>query len=448
MRLYRGGIVALVLLLALGGCDTIGGWFNSPGAEKGSTDAKKQRITIMEAAKTIEPDQSLAGVKPQLPPVLNNPNWPQAGFDTLHVLPNAALSLHPEEVWRTDIGEGSDSDFKLLARPVISGGTVFTMDSRGTVMAFNVKDGEKKWEFNTTPAYSDEDAMGGGIGVDGNTVYATTGFGEVLALNAADGKLLWRHMLMIPIRAAPTIADNRVYAVDINNQLQALDAGTGEPLWHHSGITESATLMGASNPAVLNNSVIVAYSSGEIYDLRAENGRVDWSYVLATPTQVGALPAIADIRGLPVIDQGWVFAVSHSGRIAAIDQRTGERVWEVDVGGINTPVVAGDTVFMLSNDDQLIAIVRGTGRILWIRQLQQLTNPNDHSSDPIFWTGPILANNRLWLANSTGEVQSFSPDDGAGIDSIKLDDPIYITPVIAGDTLYVVLDSGKLVALH
>lgn len=35
--------------------------------------------------------------------------------------------------------------------------------------------------------------------------------------------------------------------------------------------------MGASNPAVADDNLVVAYSSGEIFDLRTQNGRVAWT---------------------------------------------------------------------------------------------------------------------------------------------------------------------------
>lgn len=413
----------------------------------GST-VKGTRVALMKNTKTIEADKDLQGQKPELPDAVANTAWPQAGYDTAHVLPNVDVATHPKEVWRSDIGEGSDSDFKLLARPVIADGRVFTMDAQGLVTAFDEKTGSSLWSFDTTPEDRDENEIGGGLGVDGDTVYATTGFGEVLALQVSDGKVKWRRLLTNPLRAAPTIADNRVYAVSIDNELQALDARTGEELWHNNGISESATLMGASNPAVVGDSVVVAYSSGEIFNLRAENGRVSWNYALTTPTQVGALPAIADIRGLPVIDRGRVFAISHNGRMAAIDHRTGDRGWETDVGSINTPVVAGDTIFVLTNDGQLVAIARESGRIMWVHDLQHLEDPEDHDSDPVFWTGPVLGGSRLWLTNSMGQLISFSPNDGSQVEAIELEDALYIPPVIAGNTIYVVTDNGYLVALR
>jgi outer membrane protein assembly factor BamB len=450
-RLPRSSVLlfTLVLAFALTGCSWFSGSHDSSSDKKASKeDEKSKRIAILESTHKIEADKDLSGTKPQVPAVFVNANWPQVGYDTSHVMPDAAISDHPQELWAADIGEGSDSDFKLLARPVVANGVIFTMDSHGKVSAFDTKSGDRKWELDTTPEDRDEDTIGGGIGVSGDTIYATTGFGEVLAIKIADGSVKWRRMLGNPIRGAPTIADNRVYAVDINNELQALDTQKGDVLWHHNGISESATLMGASSPAVSSDSVIAAYSSGEVYDLRPENGRAVWNYVLTMPTQMGALPAIADIRGLPVLDNGRVYAVSHSGRIAAIDQRTGDRAWEADVGGVNTPVVAGDGIFMLSNDSQLIALTRDTGRIIWIHELQKLADPDDHDSDKVFWTGPVLAGGKLWLGNSLGQLIAFSTDDGHPSDPIDLSKPIFVPPIVADGIMYVVRDNGTLIALH
>lgn len=432
--------VLLVSVFVLSGC---GGTKNKIGST-----VKGVRVSILDQVKTLEADHSAQGTEIVLPDVLTNTTWTQAGYDPSHVMPNAGTAGHPSIVWSTSIGEGSSSDYKILARPVIKDGVVYAMDAQGAVTAVNASSGEVKWTVETAPEDQDSSAIGGGVGVEGANVFVTTGFGEVIALDAASGKIKWRHSLLNPIRAAPTIAGGRVYVVSIDNQLSALSTETGEVQWQHRGIAEAATLMGASNPAVVGDSIVVAYGSGEIYNLRAENGRVSWNYALTTPTQIGALPAIADIRGLPVVDRGKVFAISHSGRIASIDQRSGDRNWEADIGGINTPILAGDVLFVLSNDGQLLALSRQDGRIVWVQEMQHLEDPSDKGSDHVYWTGPVLGGGRLWLTNSLGQLVGFAPADGKQTDLIDIGSPIFIPPSIANGTIYVVTDEGELVALR
>lgn len=437
-NLARISLLSAMVLLAACGEDN----------NKIGSTVKGERIAVIEQAKTLEADKDLKDSTPSLPRMIVNLSWPQTGYDSDHAMPYSEMAAKPKVIWKQDIGEGSSSNFKLLAHPVVDHGTVYTMDAEGLVRSIDAKTGDSNWKYDTTPKDSDSSAIGGGLAIDGNTLYATTGFGDVLALDAKSGAVKWRKSLHKPLRAAPTVADNRVYAVSIDDEINALDAHTGEVLWHQAGIAESATLMGAASPAAEGDSVIVAYNSGEIFDLRVQNGRASWNYTLATPTQVGALPAIADIRGLPVIDRGRVYAVSHSGRIAAIDQRSGDRIWESDIGGIDTPVVAGDTVFVYGGEGQLMALTRDSGRPIWVKSLPKRADPGDKDSDRVVWAGPVLAGERLWMVNSQGQLASFSPKDGASIDTIDIGDPIYLSPVIADRTMYIVTDDGTLVALR
>ena len=113
--------------------------------------------------------------------------------------------------------------------------------------------------------------------------------------------------------------------------------------------------------------------------------------------------ALTDVDADPIIDQGRVYALGQGGRMAAYELVTGQRIWELNLAGISTPAVAGEWIFTLTDDARLLAIARNTGRVRWITQLERYRN-EEKRKGPIFWTGPVLAGNRLWVANSRGEV--------------------------------------------
>jgi hypothetical protein len=62
----------------------------------------------------------------------------------------------------------------------------------------------------------------------------------------------------------------------------------------------------------------------------------------------------------------------------------------------------------------------------------------------VFWTGPVLAGNRLWIANSDGTVASASAIDGTVTTFAQLKQPVTLAPVVANQTLYVLDDSGRI----
>ena len=69
----------------------------------------------------------------------------------------------------------------------------------------------------------------------------------------------------------------------------SLAAEDGRRLWSHNGIPETAGLLGGASPAVEGEVVVVAYSSGELFALRVENGRAVWSDNLAAARNVNAI---------------------------------------------------------------------------------------------------------------------------------------------------------------
>lgn len=433
-------LLAAVLSAPLAACGS-DGWFgrSDPPPLPG------KRVSVLQLDRKVEPDPRIADLAVTLPPPTRNAMWPQAGGYPDHAMGHLAVAEPLREAWRVDIGAGSSGDQRILARPVVAEGRVFAMDADSTVSAVEAASGRRLWSVDLTPETEGGVAIGGGVAFAEGRLFAGTGFGEVLALEPATGSILWRKRVAGPVRGAPTVAGGRVFVVTIDNQLVTLAAGDGTNLWNHTGILETAGLLGAASPAADSSIVVAPYSSGELFALRVENGRVTWSDTLAAIRRVDALSSLADIRGLPVIDHGLVIAISHSGRMAAIDERSGARVWEQEIGGLETPYVAGEFIFVLSNDNELVALTRKAGRVRWVQPLSRYEDPEDRK-DPIIWAGPVVAGGKLWLVNNLGDLWAVSPADGQVAQKIRLPGGSTLAPVIADNTLYVLTDGGNLVA--
>ena len=146
-----------------------------------------------------------------------------------------------------------------------------------------------------------------------------------------------------------------------------------------------------------------------------------------------------------MIDRGFVYAIGHSGRMAAIDLRTGERVWENNISSAQTPWVAGDYIFVLTQNSEVVCLSRHTGKIRWISELQRYKR-NDKKKNIVIWTGPVLASDRLIVVSNHGYAVALSPYDGSFLGAIDMPKKNYISPVIANGTVYVLSDNGNLLA--
>src|SRR5438874_5620158 len=460
-------VVTVAVLLStatvLSGCDTyraVADWFDF-GTKK--TKIQGERISVMASTTELLPDPQLKTSKMDLPPPKKNADWPHPGGTADNVVGNLMSDGPLEQVWSVAAGKGTDADSRLTAPPIVANGVVFVLDAETHVFAFDAKTGKAVWDKSLAPdirvgkrswfglfgpdKVDPSKGFGGGLAYDNGKLFAATGFANVFALDARSGKQVWKADTTVPIHSAPVAVDGRVYVVTQENESQALDETDGHLLWDHHGTVESAGVLSSASVGVSGDTVVVPYSSGELYALRAQNGTPAWNDTLTRTGNVTSLTIINDIAGRPVIDRNLVFAVSHSGTLAAINFRSGSRAWTRNIAGIQTPLVAGEYIFIVSTDGQVVCMNRGDGRVRWTAQLPAFGDPAG-KRDPIVWTGPLLVSNFLVLVASNGKAELLSPYTGEKLGETAIPDGTFISPVMANGTMYVLTNDARLVALR
>jgi outer membrane protein assembly factor BamB len=426
-------VLASSAALWLTGCDMF--------KEKIVLSGKRETFLTLDSA--VLPDPMAARTSVLLTSKVPNTDWPQAGGNAAHVMPNLALSQSLGQIWSTSVGSGGSEDHRITSGPVIANGILYTCDALGKIFAIEAKGGKILWSVDPLPVGGHaSDAIGGGVAYDAGLVYSTTSFGELLALQAQDGKIVWRKPLGAPSRIAPTLKDGKVYALTINNEIHAFAAKTGDSLWTHSGISEAAGILGGASPAVCDGVAIAVYSSGEIFAFQAHTGEPIWGELLNPALRIDSVASIAHIRARPVIDGGVVYVISHGGQMVALDLKTGQRLWQRDIGGIRTPALMGDSLFMVTNDADLLCIQKATGQIRWAIPLPKVTQDD---RKPILWAGPIIAGDALILAGSHGKLILASPKDGMTLKILDMPDSSNQSPIVAEGALYVLTDDATLV---
>jgi len=435
--------VAASLALALAACGTLG-----VGKKAGpATPTVGNRVPILsrvESGAAVAGD--LATVSVILPPAEANAEWAQPGGSANKAYGHLALAQSPSKAWSAGIA-GSSNRRRLAASPVIGGGLLFAMGTDGTVHAFDAATGQARWnhafEVKGTAAAA---LFGGGASFAAGKLYVTTGVGEVAALDAASGKVLWSKRPAGPLRGSPTIAFNTVFVMTQNNEIHALSADDGSELWQESASLGEQGVFGVAAPAAGQGTVIAGYSTGELIAYRYENGRTLWSDALARTSLSTSVGVLTDIDADPIITQGRVYALGQGGRMAAYELVSGQRIWELNLAGISTPAVAGDWIFTLTDDAKLLCIARSSGKVRWSTQLARFENEKKRKGS-VFWTGPVLAGDHLWIANTQGRLYAANAADGTVAEYAKLGAPVSLAPVVANNTLYVLDDSGKITAL-
>ena len=397
-----------------------------------------ERISVLKSREGFEVDAELAKRPITLPPPRRNVVWSQPGGVPSNAPGHLEFSGGTGSAWRADIGSGSSDEGRLTASPIVFDGKVYALDSKGVVSAYAVSGGSRLWQVNLAPENEKGyEGFGGGLAANGGRIFATTGFGSVVALNASNGAVEWTRKIGVPLRSSPTAVDGKLFFVSTESKLYSLSTADGTVLWTFRGLPETATLLSNVSPAVQGQIVVVPYPSGELVAYNIGAGRPVWVDSLSRTSGGSGLASLSD-PARPVIDRGIVFAVSHSGRMIATAQKTGERIWTKRVQGTQMPWPAGEFVYVVDINGVLMALSRRDGKVRWLTELPQATR----------WSGPVLASGRLWLASTTGAVVSVDAKTGSIVSQRDIDSAITIAPIVASGRMYVLTDKARLVALN
>ena len=280
----------------------------------------------------------------------------------------------------------------------------------------------------------------------GGTVYAATGRAEALALDARTGKITWRSPLDTPARSAPTVVDSRLFVTTLDDRMLCLATSDGKRQWAYQATEAATSVLGEPAPAYSDGLVVGGFGSGDLVTLRADSGTLAWSDSLAAAQGRNSLADLSAIRGLPVIADNVVYAIGVGGLLLGLDLRSGRRLWEREAGGEQTPWLAGDWLFVLTQDQEVACIAKSDGQVRWISQLPRYGNVA-RSRDPIFWNGPLLGGRYLYCAGSTEKLIAVNPVTGDVLGEMDLPDKVSVAMVAASGKLFVVTDDGSLSAL-
>jgi eukaryotic-like serine/threonine-protein kinase len=308
-----------------------------------------------------------------------------------------------------------------------------------------------KWKFHTAGEVISSPAISGGVVFFGSTD------GNLYAVDKESGALKWKTPTGSRITSSPAVAEGLVYFGTYSGNFYALDASTGKLKWkfqtggerryaatHLHGSQPAAETMPdpfdfyLSSPAVWNGSVFFGSGDGNIYALNAASGTLQWKF--KTGDVVHASPAIAD---------GTLFLGSWDSFFYALDAASGKEKWRFKTGedpdthnqvGIqSSAAVADGVVYFGCRDSNFYALDEASGQKKWVF-------PN-HGSWVI--SSPAVRDGKVYFGTSdSGLFHVLDAKTGSPAFSLKFETwPMFSSPAIVGNMLYIGSHMGKLFAI-
>lgn len=384
-----------------------------------------------------------------LPAPRVNAEWTHRNGSPSHRIAHPALNAAPMRIWSADIGQGNSRRARITADPIIAGGRIFTLDAGATVAATSTS-GAPLWSRDLTPPSDRQgEASGGGIAYGGGRVFVTSGFGTLTALDPETGAELWTQRLDAAATSGPSVLGDLVYVAARDGRAWALRAENGRVEWQLPGTPNGSSMQGGAGPAVTERLAIFPFSSGEVIAALRQGGVRVWAGTIAGQRRGRVYATVSDITGDPVIDGDVLYVGNQSGRLAALRAANGERFWTASEGAYSPVWPDGGSVFLVSDQAELVRLSAETGERIWGIELPYFDTERERRRKAVFaHYGPVLAGGRLWVASSDDRLRAFAPEDGRLLYETDIPGGAASNIAVAGGTLYVVSAQGQLHAFR
>jgi outer membrane protein assembly factor BamB len=380
-------LLGAALVLGLGGCSTVKGWFDF-----NQEDDPRKPAELVDFEETVK----------------------------------------VRKLWSTGIGNGQGKGLYHL-QPVLLGERIFAAAEDGEVRALDRNSGKTLWKTEL------ETRLSGGVGLYEDALLVGSSDGSVIRLDAGTGEQQWSTRLSGEVLAPPQADGNRVVVQTYDGKLQGLDYASGDKIWTYDSNVPVLTIRGTSTPILSNGVVFAGFANGRVAAFNAESGDLLWEVRVAISQGRSEIERIVDIDGTMVLQGSELYVASYQGRIVAIDVSSGRKVWQRDVSSVSGVDQGFGNVYVADENGTVSAYLRNGQGLRWeqpalaYRELSR----------------PTVVSSYVALADFDGYVHLLSQVDGTFAGRVRVDsDGARADMLSDGNILYVFGNSGKLVALE
>ncbi|MBC7819140.1 MAG: PQQ-binding-like beta-propeller repeat protein [Planctomycetaceae bacterium] len=266
-------------------------------------------------------------------------------------------------------------------------------------------------------------------------------------------------------QSSPTITATAIYLGDEDGMFHAIDRATGKPRWTFK--TDGEIF---SSAAVVGGKVLFGSYDSHLYCLNEQDGTLAWKF--ATQGKVHCAPAVID---------GLVLIAGCDEHLRAIDIATGTQKGDFPLGSylIASPAVVGDLTFVGTYGNEVLAVNRKTGDVLWryspgkgefpfhssaavteklvvLGGRDKLVHGIDRATGKPLWTfatsgkvdgSPVVVGQRVFIGSDDGNLYELDAATGEQRAKFHLGKPISASPAIGEGVLVIGSQSndGKVV---
>jgi len=338
-------------------------------------------------------------------------NWSQfRGNHSLTGVSQSTLSNDLKLLWTYDAGDSIESSVAIVGR------TVFAASQKGDLVSLNLDNGSVYWKFPTgAPIGESSPTYSAGVVYIGNLE------GWLNAVNASDGKKLWAFKTGSEIKSSPVVVGDRVLIGSYDQNLYCLSTRDGSVRWKLR--TDGPV---HSTPSIAGGTAYIAGCDEVFRAIQIADGKQ--IFQVASGAYTGASPALAG---------GAAFYGTFNNDVLKVNLAEHRIAWRYQHPQRKFPFYSSAAVtanrIVVGGRDKMVHGVSTAGKGLWTFA----TNARVESS-------PAIAGDRVFVGSNDGRLYGLSLDTGAKLWEFNAGAPLSASPAIANGRLVIGSQDGRL----
>lgn len=318
----------------------------------------------------------------------------------------------------------------FMFTPALSDKLVYTAAANGNVSALAEQGGREVSRFDV------KSKLTGAIGAVEDIVVVADAEGNAIALDAT-GRQRWKTPLEGEILAAPMVVQSSVIVRTADGRLFALNRADGKRRWVFTRQAPVLTLRTSAAVAVNRGVIYAGFPAGKVVAIELDTGRPVWEATISLPRGTTELERIADVAGVPVVDDSRVCAAVYQGRTGCVESLSGNNLWTRDISSADGVAVDAKNLYVSDTDGNVYGLDKTSGTTVW---KQEKLAKRDIGT-------PVVVKGRVLVPDGLGMVHALSPETGELIGRAPTDGSRIFGLVTSTDRVFAQTQKGGVFAI-
>ena len=367
-----------------------------------------------------------------------NLSWKMSSLNQQNFLGNIYLSGIDNIFLKKKIGKNKFPMSKIISSPLVFENNIIFSDNNGTIFNIN-QNGEINWKKNIYKKIYKKVYKNLVFSIYQNNIYVADNIGFIYSIGLNNGKLVWIKNHGIPIKSNIKIYKNKIFLINQDNRILCFNTKNGSKIWDIRSVPSFIKLQNFLSSAISKQGDVIAInSSGDLFKVNANNGKIDWSLNTLESTLAHATDFFKSSE-IVIIDDNIIFSSKSS--IFSYNLNTGYTNWKQEVSSIGAPIIDGKNIFILTDNGYFVIIDKDTGIIISSTNILKILKKKKQETKI---TGFIMGSGKIYSVTSNGYLIVSSPVSGKVEYFKKIGDPVTSTPIINNGKLYILTKNSRI----